>query len=127
MKVEKYIAIGIGAVLGAYCRHGVGVFSVQRWGPAFPWGTLLANLAGSFVLGIFLSLHLDRGLFTPGVRYFVAVGFCASFTTYSTFSWETVRYLQEGNFWIAAANVAANLFGCLLAVWGGLLASRLLG
>jgi CrcB protein len=122
--MEKYIAIGIGAVLGAYCRHWTGVYSVQRWGPAFPWGTLVVNVAGSFVLGLFLALHLDRGLFTPNVRYFLAVGWCASFTTFSTFSWETLKYLQEGDLRAAALNVSLNLAGCLLATWGGLVAAR---
>jgi fluoride exporter len=122
--LDKYIAIGIGAVLGAYCRHWVGVFSVQRWGAGFPWGTLIVNLAGSFVLGLFLALHLNRGLFPASARYFVAIGWCASFTTFSTFSWETLLYLQEGNTGMAGLNVAANLFGCLLATWGGLLIAK---
>jgi len=123
--MEKYLFIGLGAVLGAFSRHWVGVFSAQRWGTDFAWGTLLINLAGSFILGLFLALHLDRGLFSPNLRYFLAVGFCASFTTYSTFSWETFRYIQDGNLSLAFGNIALTLFGCLAATWAGLLCARM--
>jgi fluoride exporter len=122
--MEKYLIIGAGAVLGAYCRHWTGLWTAQKWGESFALGTLLINVVGSFALGVFLSLHLDRGFFTENARYLVAVGWCASFTTYSTFSWDTFRYLQEGNIKLAAANLFLTLIGCFLATWAGVAVAK---
>ena len=124
--MEKYFQIGMGALLGAYCRYWLGLWAADKWGTQFVYGTLLINLIGSFVLGLFLSMHLDRGLFTPNARYLVAVGWCASFTTYSTFSWDTFRYIQEGNLRLAAVNMGLTLFGCLLATWAGVAVAKAL-
>lgn len=124
--MDKYIWIGAGAVLGAFSRYWVGIWAAQKWGESFALGTLLINVIGSFVLGLFLSLHLDRGFFTANLRYLVAVGWCASFTTYSTFSWDTFRYIQEGNIKLAAANVALTLVGCFLATWAGVVFAKAL-
>lgn len=124
--MEKYLVMAAGAVLGAFSRYWLGLWAAERFGTQFVTGTLLINLIGSFVLGLFLTLHLDRGFFTPNVRLFAAVGWCASFTTYSTFSWDTFRYLQEGNFRSALANVALTLVGCLGATWAGAILGRYL-
>ena len=124
--MDKYLILGFGAVSGAFCRYWLGLWAADKWGLDFAYGTLLINLIGSFVLGLFLTLHLDRGMFTPNVRYLVAVGWCASFTTYSTFSWDTFRYMQEGNLKLAAVNVTLTVLGCLLATWAGITAGKLL-
>ena len=124
--MDKYLILGFGAVSGALCRYWLGLWAVEKWGSHFAFGTLLINLIGSFVLGLFLTLHLDRGMFTPNARYLVAIGWCASFTTYSTFSWDTFRYIQEGNLKLAAINLTMTLFGCLLATWAGVTAGKLL-
>jgi len=124
--MDKYVIISVGAILGAFCRYWMGVWVAAKWGTQFAYGTLVINLIGSFVLGLFLTLNLDRGLFTPNARYLVAVGWCASFTTYSTFSWETFRYLQEGNFKLAGANVVFTLLGCLAATWAGATVGKIL-
>jgi CrcB protein len=124
--MEKYLWMAVGAVLGAFSRYWLGLFTADRMGTHFVFGTLLINLLGSFVLGLFLAVHLDRGLFSANMRYLVAVGWCASFTTYSTFSWDTFRYLQEGNLKLAAANVAFTLLGCLTATWAGVVVAKAL-
>ena|ERR1035441_10316375 len=124
--MEKYFMIGIGAILGAFCRYWLGFWVTGKLGPDFAYSTWIINLIGSFVLGFFLTLHLDRGLFTPNIRLFVAVGWCASFTTYSTFSWETFRYVEEGNLGLAGLNVALTLVGCFFATWAGVVAGRLI-
>lgn len=124
--MDKYFIIAAGAVGGAFCRYWMGLWVTDKMGTHFAYGTLLINLTGSFVLGLFLALNLDRGLFTPNARYLVAVGWCASFTTYSTFSWETFRYLQEGNWRLAGANMALTLVGCLAATWAGVAVAKIL-
>ena len=123
--MDKYLYMAVGAILGAYCRYWMGAWANERWGTDFVYGTLLINLIGSFVLGFFLTLNLDRNFFTPNVRFMVAVGWCASFTTYSTFSWDTFRYIQQGNPTLAFLNMGATLIGCLLATWAGVVAGRL--
>ena len=124
--MEKHFIIAIGAILGAYSRYWMGLWVADRWGTQFVYGTLAINLIGSFVLGLFLAMHLDRGLFTSSARYLVAVGWCASFTTYSTFSWDTFRYIQEGNLKLALANVSLTLIGCLCATWAGVVLAKAL-
>ena len=122
--MDKYLWITVGAVLGALSRYWIGLWSADKLGTHFVYGTLIINLIGSFVLGLFLALHLDRGLFTASIRYLVAVGWCASFTTYSTFSWDTFRYLQEGNLKLALFNVVFTLVGCLVATWAGVMVAK---
>ena len=124
--MEKYLLMAAGAVLGAWSRYWMGLWAAEKWGTHFVSGTLLINLIGSFVLGLFLAMNLDRGLFSPNARYLVAVGWCASFTTYSTFSWDTFRYIQEGNLKLAALNITLTLAGCLLATWAGVTTAKLL-
>lgn len=124
--MDKYIIISVGAILGAFCRYWMGLWVAAKWGTQFTYGTLLINLIGSFVLGFFLTLHLDRGMFTPNARMLVAVGWCASFTTYSTFSWETFRYIQEGDLRLAGANIAFTIVGCLAATWAGATIGKIL-
>jgi CrcB protein len=112
--LDKYLFIALGAIPGAFCRYWTAAWAA-RWGGDFPYGTLVINLTGSFVLGLFLTLHLDRGWFPPQARLAVAVGWCASFTTYSTFSWETFRLIQVGDWKLAGLNISATLLGCLVA------------
>jgi CrcB protein len=124
--VVQVLYIITGASLGALCRYGLGLWVTAKLGSHFVYGTWFINLIGSFVLGFFLTLHLDKGLFHPNLRYFVAVGWCASFTTYSTFSWDTFRYVEEGNFGLAGLNVALTLVGCFLATWSGVVVARII-
>jgi CrcB protein len=116
--MEKYFLIASGAIPGAFFRYWLTLWAASQWGSNFAYGTLVINLIGSFVLGLFFPL-LEKGLFPPNARYLIAVGWCATFTTYSTFSWDTFRYLQEGNLKLAAANITFTLLGCLAATWAG--------
>ncbi|HVZ79183.1 MAG TPA: CrcB family protein [bacterium] len=124
--MEKYLYIGLGAVLGAYCRFWAGAWATERWGTDFVYGTLMINVVGSFVLALFLTLNLDRQFFSTNIRFLVAVGWCASFTTYSTFSWDSFRYIQQGNMTLAFVNMGATLVGCLVATWAGVVVGRLI-
>lgn len=92
----------------------------------FPWGTFIINLLGSFILGLFLTLHLERGWFPPQARAFVAVGWCASFTTFSTFSFETFKLISDGQTNLAVGNVLLSVVVCLGGTWAGVMAGRLI-
>lgn len=116
-----YLGIAIGSALGGLARYGCGVLAVAWLGPAFPWGTIFINILGSFVIGWFATLTGPDGrlLVSSVIRQFVMVGICGGYTTFSSFSLETVTLLQRGNPSGAIANVGLSLMLCLAAVWVG--------
>jgi CrcB protein len=122
-RLRTIAAISIGGFLGANARFAVGMWAAERWGSAFPWGTLLINVTGSFVLGFYLTLVTERFTGRSATRLFVATGFLGAFTTFSTFSYETVRLLESGTATVALEYVALSLmFGLIAAVAGVLCA-----
>jgi CrcB protein len=124
--MESMLWIAGGAVLGAWSRYFIGLWAVQKWGSDFAIGTLLINISGSFLMAWILYLNTTRGIFTPNTRLFLTVGFCATYTTFSTFSWDTLRYISEGNFKYAAMNIILSVGCCLLGTWGGITLAKLL-
>ncbi|HET9869349.1 MAG TPA: fluoride efflux transporter CrcB [bacterium] len=122
--MEKLLWISLGGVLGAWSRYYVGLWAADKWGTAFATGTFLINFLGSAFMAWILTLSLEKGLFTPHLRLALTVGFCACFTTFSTFSWDTFRYLSEGNWKYALLNVGLNVGGCLIGTWSGVVLAR---
>ena len=120
------LAIGAGGFLGANARYLVGLWALERWGTAFPWGTLIVNVAGSFVLGVYLALVTERFAGRPATRLFVATGFLGAFTTFSTFSYEAVSLVSAGAPGAALAYVAGSLVIGLVAAAGGVLCAHAL-
>ena len=116
-----YLVIGIGSALGGLARYGTGALAVALWGPSFPWGTMLINILGSFVIGGFATLTGPDGRVYVGPlgRQFVMVGLCGGYTTFSSFSLESLQLLQQGRALAAGANIALSLVLCLFAVWVG--------
>jgi CrcB protein len=122
----QILAIAGGGALGAVARFGVST-GVYRWlGRDFPWGTLAVNVIGSFVMGLLFVLLLERGLFPPEARAAVLVGFLGAFTTFSTFSLETLSLIEQGESIRALLNVAVSVLLCLAACWAGMISARLL-
>ena len=117
--------IGLGGFMGANARYLLQVWAAERWGAAFPYGTLLANGGGSFLIAFFLTLAGGRLPVSPETRLFVAIGFLGGFTTFSSFSYETVQLLLQGDGWLSLWNVAANLALGLAGVWLGVFLARL--
>jgi len=116
-----YLAVALGSALGGLARYGCGLLASSWLGHAFPWGTILINVVGSFVIGFFATLTGTEGrlLVRTEVRAFVMVGFCGGYTTFSSFSLETFMLMREG-YWLAAfANVVISMVLCLGAVWVG--------
>ncbi len=122
----RLLAIAGAGALGALARYGLSGL-VQRWsGSNFPAGTLTVNLVGCFLLGLLATLAAERWTLSPTSRAAVLIGFLGAFTTFSTFSWETLALLRGGDVPRALLNVAASLGLGLVAAWGGyVLASRL--
>jgi fluoride exporter len=113
---------GLGGCLGRYWLAG----AVQQVGFEFPAGTLAVNILGSVVIGVVMTLSLDRGLIDAELRILLTTGFCGGFTTMSTFSYETIALLRSGENWLAFGNFAATNTACFAAVWLGGVVARLL-
>lgn len=115
------VAISIGAVLGANARFLVGLWAARRLGAVFPYGTMLINVSGCFLVGL-IATWLIEG---PGEAWWippgVIVGFLGSYTTFSTFSWESLILLRSGRSVAAAASIGGNVVGALVATSLGIL------
>lgn len=116
-----YLWIAVGAGLGGVLRYWCYGAAARMGAETFPWGTLFVNVAGSAFIGFYASLTGDMGrlLVSPNTRMFVMTGLCGGFTTFSTFSLETLRLLQDREYAYASLNVAASLLLCVLGVWLG--------
>ena len=121
-----FLAISLGAILGANARYWTSQVAARLLGPVFPYGTLFINIVGSFVVGFFLIWSSERALVDPRWRLFVVVGFCGGFTTFSSYAFETMTYFEQGQWLLLTANfLASNLF-CLVAVLAGMGIARVL-
>lgn len=113
--MDRVLWISIGAVLGANARYWLGVWAARRWGTAFPWGTLIINLSGSFLLGLFMTLVTGRYPVDPHWRLLVTVGFFGAYTTFSTFTYESINLFLKGQWLAGLLNVVGSAVLGLLA------------
>jgi CrcB protein len=125
-RVATLVAISVGGLLGANARYLVSRWATDRWGSAIPWGTLLINVSGSFVLGFYLTLVTERFAGRATTRLFVATGFLGAYTTFSAFSYEAVMLIQHGEPLRAVAYVAVSLLGGLAAAVAGVVTAHAL-
>ena len=119
-----YLAVALGGALGAMSRYWVYDAFVRASESRFPWATLTVNITGSFFLGIAFVLITERAEMGPEVRGLVTVGFLGAFTTFSTFSLETVGLLEQGQLTAAISYVLSSVVVCIIAAWLGLTFSR---
>jgi CrcB protein len=126
--ISVYVVVALGSMVGGVLRALASSACLALWGPGFPVGTLFVNVVGSFIIGFYATLTGPDGrLFaSPRQRLLVMAGFCGGFTTFSTFSLETVMLMRSGDLIEAAANVAVSVVTWLAAVWlGHMIAIRL--
>lgn len=121
---KSYAWISVGAILGANLRFLLGKIVTRYTDAAFPYGTLLINLTGSLLLGFFLVWTTERVLADPMWRLLVAIGFCGSYTTFSSYAFETMSYFEQGHWTMFAANILANNLLSLGAVLVGAILAR---
>ena len=118
------LIISLGAILGANARYFVSRFSVKELGAIFPYGTLIINLLGSMVVGVFVVWTTERVLADPRWRLLVVVGFCGSFTTFSSYAFESMSFLDRGQWLLMFANVVSNNLLCLGSALAGMALAR---
>lgn len=119
-----YLWIALGAVAGASARYFLGGYVAKIIPSSFPFGTLLINVSGSFLLGFFLIWTSERVLVDPRWRLLVAIGFCGSFTTFSSYAFETFGLFEQGQWMLVTANIIASNALCLISVLGGAALAR---
>ncbi len=115
------IAVGIGSAVGGVARYGLSGVVARSIGETFPWGTLVVNVTGSFLIGLFAAVTGPDGrvLVSPVTRQFWIIGIFGGFTTFSAFSLQTLSLAQEGEWLWAGANVVLSVVLCLVGVWLG--------
>ncbi len=122
--VIQLIAIAAGGAAGALLRFWVST-GVYGWlGRGFPWGTLAVNLLGSLVMGVLYVLFMERMNVTPELRAGLLIGLLGAFTTFSTFSLETLNLIQGAELLKAGLNILLSVSACVLATWLGVLMAR---
>jgi CrcB protein len=119
--MESYIWIALGGALGTVGRFWLSGVVARLIGETFPWGTLVINVTGSFVIGFFATLTSPDGRVFAGTnaRQFVMVGICGGYTTFSSFSLQTLNLMNDGEWTYAGANIGLSVILCLIAVWAG--------
>lgn len=114
------LLVAVGGGIGSVARYLVGGWFANRFGPAFPYGTFVINVTGSFIIGFFLAFAQERISLSPYWRLFFAVGFVGGYTTFSTFEYESVRLLQDGEMLLGALYLLGSVLTGGLAAIGGI-------
>jgi CrcB protein len=125
MPLKLYLVVLVGSALGGLGRYVVSGLVGAQFGETFPWGTIIVNVTGCFVIGFFATLTAPDGrLFvSPATRVFVLTGLCGGYTTFSSFSLQTLNLMRDGEWLYAGSNIAGSVVLCLLFVWLGSLAA----
>jgi CrcB protein len=117
----SYVWVAVGSALGGMLRYWCSGVATRLIGETFPWGTVIVNVLGSFVIGLTFTLTGPDGrlLVSSNARTFVMVGLCGGYTTFSSFSLQTLNLIRDGELMLAGANIVASVLLCMLAVWLG--------
>ena len=124
--MKDFLAISVAAIVGANLRYFVSRLAAIELGSVFPYGTLFINIVGSFIVGFFVIWTSERVLVDPRWRLLVVVGFCGSFTTFSSYAFESMAYFEQGQWGLMLANIFGNNILCLGAALGGIAVARAL-
>jgi len=128
MQLARFLMVAAGGALGSMARYWVGGWAPRIFGQAFPYGTLIVNTVGSFLVAVIMSVGLRTTVISPNLRLFLTVGVMGGFTTYSSFNYETLALFQQRLWMTGVLNMAVTGLGCLLAgVLGLALAQATIG
>jgi len=123
--MTRFLMVCAGGAAGSGARYLVGLGMARWFGPALPWGTLTVNVAGSFLVSVAMDLSVHYGVLPAETRFFLVAGVLGGFTTYSSFNYEVLAFLQRGLWGQAALYLAATVVGCLSGGVAGMAAARL--
>jgi CrcB protein len=125
-----YLWVALGGAIGSVARYGIGGLVADKFGQAFPWGTLVVNVTGSFLIGLIGAVAAPEGRLNPQSRMFAVqflmYGICGGYTTFSSFSWQTLQNLQDRQWLYAGGNILLSVVLCMVAVWLGYLLGSML-
>jgi CrcB protein len=124
--MARFLWICLGGALGTGARYLLSGWVLRTAGPGFPYGTLAVNVIGSFLLGLIMQVSLTTDLISPALRLTLTTGVMGGFTTYSTFNYETLQFLQEGSWLFGCMNLGITVVACLAAGLLGVALGRLL-
>jgi fluoride exporter len=120
LNLQLIIAVAIGGAIGSVARYLVGIGSGKLFGLAFPWGTLIINIAGSFLIGLFVESFALKWDLPQVARVFLTVGICGGFTTFSTFSLDSYLLMDRGELWPALAYMVGSVVLSIAGLFAGL-------
>jgi len=120
----NFVIVALGAIFGANLRYILSRLTAKIMGPVFPYGTLIINVAGSFIVGWFMIWTTERVLVDPRWRLLIVIGFCGGFTTFSSYAFESMAYFEQGQWALMATNILANNLLSLLAAVAGMALAR---
>lgn len=118
---RSFLLVGIGGFVGSVCRYFLAVFVARQLSTSFPFGTLSVNIIGCFLIGMIFALSERSATVSPEVRILLTTGFCGGFTTFSTFSYESIRLMQDGELLYVAANVVLSVVVGFASTYLGIL------
>lgn len=124
--MQTVFSIAVFGALGCVARYYLSGWTYDKLGWQFPWGTLSVNILGAFIIGLLMELSLRSALIPVNLRIGLVTGFLGGLTTFSTFSYETFRLLENGNYLTAFSNVFISVSICLLFTWLGIVAAKAL-
>lgn len=124
--MKLYLIVAFGSGLGGVLRYFISDFVQRSSNPLFPYGTLAVNIFGSFIIGLVLFYFDSLKLISSEMRLFLTVGLCGGLTTFSTFSYETVKLFQDSEFLLAGANILLNVILTIVAVYLAYILSKLI-
>ena len=122
----RLLLVCLGGAIGSGARYLTALWAASAMGPAFPFGTLIVNLLGSFLITFIMHIGSATEILSPELRVMLTTGVMGGFTTYSTFNYETTSYFRDGAWMIGMLNVGVTVIGCLAAGLAGLALARLL-
>jgi CrcB protein len=110
LEMQKLLYVGIGGFIGSCLRYLISLHSPKLFGTQLPYGTLIVNVVGGILIGFIIDFSIKSGIISPNLRLFLTTGIMGGFTTFSTFSYETINLLNEGSYLLGTLNIGLNLF-----------------
>lgn len=122
--MSKFLIVALGGAIGSVLRFWAGGLVSGKFGTRFPYGTFVINITASFLIGFIMTVLAERTHMSPAWRYLLVIGFLGGYSTFSSFEYETFQVFADGEFLIAAMNVALSVGVGFIAVWAGAITGR---